>query len=88
MYSLLDSKQDGFALDSHRASEKSCVPLQQRCHSVTRNQFPIILAEAMTIHKSQGATFQEAAVELKRNLTRPLQYVALSRVTSTSSWQH
>ncbi|GFR24646.1 ATP-dependent DNA helicase [Trichonephila clavata] len=50
--------------------------------SVTRNQFPIILAEAMTIHKSQGATFQEAAVGFKRNLTRPLQYVALSRVTS------
>ncbi|GFW67210.1 ATP-dependent DNA helicase [Trichonephila clavipes] len=36
----------------------------------------------MTIHKSQGATFQEAAVGFKRNLTRPLQYVALSRVTS------
>ncbi|GFR02563.1 ATP-dependent DNA helicase [Trichonephila clavata] len=50
--------------------------------SVTRNQFSIILAEAMTIHKSQGATFQEAAVGFKRNLTRPLQYVALSRVTS------
>ncbi|GFT15638.1 ATP-dependent DNA helicase PIF1 [Trichonephila clavipes] len=49
---------------------------------VTRNQFPVILAEAMTIHKSQGATFQEAAVGFKRNLTRPLQYVALSRVTS------
>ncbi|GFW52988.1 ATP-dependent DNA helicase [Trichonephila clavipes] len=30
--------------------------------SVTRNQFPVILAEAMTIHKSQGATFQDAAV--------------------------
>ncbi|GFQ75744.1 ATP-dependent DNA helicase [Trichonephila clavata] len=50
--------------------------------SVTRNQFPIILAEAMTIHKSQGATFQEAAVGFKHNLTRSLQYVALSRVTS------
>ncbi|GFR05409.1 ATP-dependent DNA helicase [Trichonephila clavata] len=43
--------------------------------SVTRNQFPIILAEAMTIHKSQ-----EAAVAFKRN--RSLQYVALSRVAS------
>ncbi|GBN30786.1 hypothetical protein AVEN_103957-1 [Araneus ventricosus] len=36
----------------------------------------------MTIHKSQGATFQEVAIGFKSNLTRPLQYVALSRVTS------
>ncbi|GFX70554.1 ATP-dependent DNA helicase [Trichonephila clavipes] len=50
--------------------------------SVARNQFSDILAEAMTFHKSQGATFQEAAIGFKRNLTRPIQYVALSRVTS------
>ncbi|GBN96649.1 hypothetical protein AVEN_237177-1 [Araneus ventricosus] len=50
--------------------------------SVTRNQFPLILAEAMTIHKSQGATFQAAAIGFNHKLTRSLQYVALSRIKS------
>ncbi|XP_054717389.1 uncharacterized protein LOC129226785 [Uloborus diversus] len=52
--------------------------------SVTRNQLPVIVSEAMTIHKSQGATFSEVCVGMKETMPRALQYVALSRVTKAS----
>ncbi|XP_035231424.1 LOW QUALITY PROTEIN: ATP-dependent DNA helicase PIF1-like [Stegodyphus dumicola] len=42
---------------------------------------PIIVAEAMTIHKSQGATLKTVAVSLKTSMSRFHQYVAFSRVT-------
>lgn len=47
-----------------------------------RHQFPLVECEAMTIHKSQGASFKCVAIHLKQNLTRQLMYVAMSRVTS------
>ena len=36
----------------------------------------------MTIHKSQGGTFNEIVYEYQRTHSLPLLYVALSRVTS------
>lgn len=52
--------------------------------TVIRQQFPLIPAEGMTVHKSQGSTFKTVAVHTseKRALTRALLYVACSRVTS------
>ncbi|GFR27550.1 ATP-dependent DNA helicase [Trichonephila clavata] len=82
MYSLLDSKQDGFALDSHRANEKSGVPLQQRRHFSDKKPISNHSSGSDDNPQITRATFQEAAVGFKRNLTRSLQYVALSRVTS------
>lgn len=51
---------------------------------VTRRQFPILLAEAMTIHKSQGCTFDRVAIGMTPKMSRSLQYVAFSRVTSAN----
>ncbi|GFR30114.1 ATP-dependent DNA helicase [Trichonephila clavata] len=48
-----------------------------------RNHFPLVSGCAVTIHKSQGATFNEVAYEYQRTHSLPLLYAALSRVTST-----
>ena len=50
-----------------------------------RRQFPIKLAFAMTINKSQGQTFEKIGVDLRKNVFNHGQlYVAFSRVRS---WQ-
>lgn len=59
-------------------------------HQIYRKQFPVVLAEAVTIHKSQGQTYESVCVTLSAGkkripVTRPMLYVALSRVTKLSN---
>ena len=51
-------------------------------YHIERTQFALIPCEALTIHKSQGQTYDYVAVDITYNLSRPLLYVALSRVTT------
>ena len=51
----------------------------------TRKQFPIRICFAMTIHKSQGQSLKNVAVDLRKHcFTHGQLYVALSRVTDVS----
>uniref|UniRef100_A0A8D8XYD7 ATP-dependent DNA helicase n=1 Tax=Cacopsylla melanoneura TaxID=428564 RepID=A0A8D8XYD7_9HEMI len=58
---------------------------KQECQ-VVREQFPAVCAEAITIHKSQGQTYDQVAIDFTKcpGLTKQMLYVALSRVTRLS----
>lgn len=46
------------------------------------SQYPLVLAYAITIHKSQGQTYQNIVCDIDRCFTNGQAYVALSRCTS------
>jgi hypothetical protein len=66
------------------------VPIERRSCNINvtrlvrckRRQFPIVPARALTIHKSQGGTFQQIVYQYSREHKQQLVYVAMSRVTS------
>lgn len=69
--------------------DEKWTPIQVRSANITlggsvkckRNQFPLAEACAITIHKSQGGTFNQVVVEYDKSQLNQLVYVALSRVT-------
>ena len=71
----------------------NCVPIcpvtvtlqiSERCHE--RQQLPLKLAWALTIHKSQGLTLPKAVIDIGKSEKTPgISYVAISRVKSLSS---
>lgn len=60
--------------------------LAENTYKISRTQFPLTPAEAVTIHKSQGQTYESVCLNLtpSKALQRQLLYVALSRVTKLS----
>ena len=65
------------------STRTSSIPLNNNKTIVAKRQhFPLILACAMTIHKSQGGTFLEVVYEYETTHSQQLLYVALWRVTS------
>lgn len=55
---------------------------KNRISSVKRNHLPLIPATAMTIHKSQGGTFDQIVYSYDKKHDQYLIYIALSRVKS------
>ena len=49
------------------------------CYRIVRKQFPFIVAEALTIHKSQGDANECVVVHIERSMPRNALYTALSR---------
>lgn len=58
------------------------VSLKSKLIKCKRRQFPVVEACAITVHKSQGGTYDAIVYEYDKSHEQKLVYVALSRVTS------
>ena len=54
------------------------------CYNIVRKQFPFIVGEPLTIHKSQGDTYESVIVHIELRMLGNALYTALSRANSAS----
>ena len=84
---------DNYRGPSFNETQPSCVPIcpitvtsQSENGFQERQQLPLRLAWALTIHKSQGLTLPKAWIDIgKSERTAGVSYVAISRVKTLSS---
>lgn len=79
----IDSKEYDVQRESFENKEARYIDGKIEYITVLRvKQFPIVLAYAITIHKSQGMTYKTIACDLKHTFESGQSYVALSRCSS------
>lgn len=78
-FTLALVRREEFSVDQGRISN---MPGIQMGDSLTREQLPLLLAWAMSIHKAQGQSIDRLRVDLRRTFEKGQIYVALSRATS------
>lgn len=65
------------------ARRSATIPMNKnRTITANRTQFPLKEANALSVHSSQGASYDKIVYTYDRGHSQPLVYVALSRVTS------
>ncbi|THH11327.1 hypothetical protein EW145_g722 [Phellinidium pouzarii] len=79
--------QGGYVKEVMIVPETFKVELPNGEVQVSRTQIPLILAWAMSIHKSQGQTLERVKVDLGKVFEKGQAYVALSRATSLQGLQ-
>lgn len=78
-FSIILVRREEFSVDQGRMSTYQNMPMVD---SLTREQLPLLLAWAMSIHKAQGQSIDRLRVDLRRTFEKGQIYVALSRATN------
>jgi hypothetical protein len=83
-YGIISSNQLPETWTPIKKIKKSFYTTKKGTVQINREQLPLLMAEAITIHKSQGRSEKIVTVDLRGGVTRQVLYVALSRATSLS----
>ena len=67
-----------------RQSKHFFIKLDRQLISVRRIQFPVRPSEAITIHKSQGQTYDQVVIHMTSRMSISFYYTALSRAKSSN----
>ena len=77
-FTLVLVRREEFSVDQGRISAGNMPTVD----TLTREQLPLLLAWAMSIHKAQGQSIDRLRVDLRRTFEKGQIYVALSRATN------
>lgn len=78
VFCIIMVRREEFAADAGKVQNKD----GQFEKNVTREQLPLLLAWAMSIHKAQGQSIDRLRVDLRKIFEKGQVYVALSRATN------